>query len=92
MIRGKGGIFWPQNAEYTQTSELVKMIAEASEHKIIVSKVWNWVVRLATAIPGKTRDLANKAFGSMSYDQSISKYDFTYQVITLEESIKRAEG
>ena len=92
MIHGEGGIFWPQNAEYTRTSEMVKMIAKVSGHKITVSKVWNWVVGLARAIPGKPRGLADKAFGNMSYDQNMSKYDFEYRVVGLNESIKRSEG
>lgn len=87
MIRGKGGIFWPQNAEYSKTSDLVRMIAEANNHKILISRVWNIGVKLATLIPGKPRGLANKAFGNMSYDQKMSKYDFEYQGVGLCESI-----
>ncbi len=92
MIRGECGIFWPQNKEYTRTSDMVRMIAEVSGHKIGVSKAWNWVVGLASKIPGKPRGLANKAFGNMSYDQAMSKYDFEYQIVDLKESIKRTEG
>ena len=91
MIRGESGIFWPQNAEYTNTSEMVRMIADASKHKIHVSKGWNWVVGLARIIPGKPRGLANKAFGNLSYDQSMSKYDFDYQRVNLKDSIERTE-
>lgn len=92
MIRGEGGIFWPQNAEYTRTSEMVGMIAEVAGHKIGVSKAWNWLVALANMIPGKTRNLANKAFGNLSYDQSLSRYDFDYRLIDLKTSIERTEG
>ena len=92
MIRGEGGIFWPQNAEYTRTSEMVRMIAEVSGHKIGVSKAWNWVVGIAGHIPGKPAGLANKAFGNLSYDQSMSRYNFPYQVVSLRESIERTEG
>ncbi len=91
MIRGEEGIFWPQNAEYTRTSEMVKMIAEVSGHKIIVSKGFNWVVSIAAHMPGKIKGLANKAFGNMSYDQSMSQYEFQYQVIDLKTSIERTE-
>lgn len=91
MIRGEGGIFWPQNAEYTKTSDMVKIIAEASGHKIHVSKGWNWVVGLARIIPGKPRGLANKAFGNLSYDQKMSRYNFNYQIVSLKESIERTE-
>ena len=92
MTKGCGGVYWPQNAEYTRTSEMVKTIADVCNHKIYVSKAWNWVVGLARLIPGKTRGLADKAFGNMSYDQSMSQYDFNYQLISLKESIKRTEG
>lgn len=92
MIREKAGVYFPQNAEYASTSEMVKTIAKVANHKIHVSKAWNWVVKIATALPGKTRALANKAFGNMSYDQSMSQYDFEYQIVTLNDSIKRTEG
>ena len=91
MIRGEGGIFWPQNKEYTRTSEMVRLIAAANGHKIRVSKGWNWLVGLARIIPGKPRGMANKAFGNLSYDQDMSKYDFEYATTTLEESIKETE-
>ncbi|WP_373215108.1 sugar transferase [Ruminococcus sp. 5_1_39BFAA] len=92
MIRGESGIFWPQNAEYTRTSELVKIIGEVSGHNVRVSKRWNWVVGLASRIPGKVSGLANKAFGNMIYEQNMSQYDFKYQKVSLKESIKRTEG
>lgn len=92
MIRREGGIFWPQNAEYTRTSEMVKIIGEVSGHKVKVSKAWNWGVSLALHIPGKISGLANKAFGNMSYEQNMSQYDFKYQKVSLKESIKRTEG
>lgn len=91
MIREEGGIFWPQNAEYIRTSEMVRMIGDACGHKIRVSKAWNWIVGLASHVPGKVSGLANKAFGNMSYDQNMSKYDFNYQLVRLEESIRRTE-
>ena len=91
MMRGAGGVYWPQNAEYTCTSEIVKIIGEVSGHRVSVSKSWNWVVIIASKIPGKISGLTNKAFGNMSYDQSMSQYNFRYQFIELKESIKRTE-
>ena len=92
MMRGCGGIYWPQNAEYSRTCEMVKHIANASGHKIWVSKAFNWLVGLASHIPGKISGLANKAFGNQSYDQSMSQYDFKYQMVDLKTSIGRTEG
>lgn len=91
MIRGEGGIFWPQNAEYSNTSGIVKMIAQAHNHKICVSKLWNVGVGLATLIPGKPRGLANKAFGNLSYDHRMSDCGFEYQLVDLETSIEKIE-
>ncbi len=91
MIRGEGGIFWPQNAEYTVTSELVRLVAACNGHSIHISRIWNWIVKLSLVIPGKTRGLANKAFGNLVYEKNMSKYDFDYQIIGFEESIKRTE-
>lgn len=92
MIGGCEGIFWPQNAEYTRTSEIVRMIADSCGHHIMVSRVWNWVVSFARMIPGKPRGLADKAFGNLSYDQNMSKYAFDYQVVDLKTSIQRTEA
>ncbi len=92
MIRGEEGIFWPQNKEYSRTSEIVKQIAEVNQHRIYVSKVWNWIVVLASKLPGKIGDLANKAFGNLSYDKELSKCDFEYCIFNLQESIKETEG
>ena len=92
MIRGKGGVFWPQNAEYSRTSELVRQIAAASRHSIWVSAIWNWAVVFASKMPGKIGGLTNKAFGNMSYEQSMSRYDFDYIVADLKTSIERTEG
>lgn len=92
ILLEEGGVFWPQNAQYTRTSEMVKMIAAVSGHNIIVSKAWNWVVNIAALVPGKVSGMVDKAFGSMSYDQTISRYDFEYQLVDLKESIKRTEG
>ena len=85
-------MYWPQNAEYIQTSSMVKAIAEVSGHKILVSKAFDWVVGLSARIPGKMSILTNKAFGNLSYDQALSQYDFNYQIYDLKTSIERTEG
>ena len=91
MLRGEGGIFWPQNAEYSKTSDIVKQIAEVTGHRIAVTKVLNPLVGMGGKMPGKISELVNKAFGNLSYEQSMSRYDFDYQIVDLEESIRRTE-
>lgn len=92
MTRGLGGIYWPQNAEYGKTSEIVRLIGKASGHIVYISKMFNWLVVIASKCPGQISDLVNKAFGSLSYEQSMSKYEFEYRMVKYEESIMRVEN
>lgn len=81
------GTFWPQNAEYSNTSELVKMIAEAHGKKVHLIKGFGWALKIMSKITG----LVNKAFGSLSYDIELSKYSADYQKFSVTESIKETE-
>lgn len=90
---GRGGIFYPQNAEYITTSRMVECIGEVKGRKVHLSRLMNPFVYLASRFPGKMGGMVNKAFGSLTIDQSLSRKDFDgYQIFTLEESIRRTEG
>ena len=78
------GIFWPQNAEYSNTSELVKLIAKANNKKVHLIKGFGWLLKIMSYLTG----LVNKAFGNLSYDQKISDYKSNYRKYSLEESIE----
>lgn len=81
------GVFFPQNKEYTNTSELVTLIAEANEKKIIKTKIFNPILRLM----GNYVGVVNKAFGSLVYEKNMSEYKENYRVRNFEESIKLTE-
>ena len=81
------GIFWPQNAEYSNTSELVKMIGAANGKKIHLLKGFGWLLKIMSVFTG----LVNKAFGNLSYDVEMSNYKVEYRRFNLEESIKETE-
>ena len=81
------GIFWPQNAEYSDTSELVRMIAEVHGRKISLVKGCTFTLKVLAKFTG----LVNKAFGSLAYDMNLSKYSRNYRLFTLRESIERTE-
>ncbi len=86
------GVFFPQNSEYSQTSQLVQMIATSTENHIILTKLLNPFVWIASCIPGKISGLINKAFGNLTYDKEMSVYPKgTYQIVSLEESIRKTE-
>ncbi len=82
------GVFFPQNDTYADTSALVALIAQAGGRKVRLIKALAPFVRLAAAVPGKAGKMAEKAFGSFSYDLSMSAYPKgNYRVHGLEESI-----
>ncbi len=81
------GIFWPQNSEYSNTSELVKMIAEAHNRRIFLIRGCEFILRGMAKFTG----LVNKAFGSLTYDMTLSEYPQNYRLYTLRESIHRTE-
>ncbi len=82
------GIFWPQNSEYSNTSELVRMIGAAHNKKIHLVKGFGWLLKLMS----KFTRLINKAFGNLSYDMELSNYKDNYRVLSLVESIKVTEN
>ena len=92
ILAERSGIFYPQNHDYVSTSDMVRIIADVKGHKILIGRAFNWIVSLASLIPGKTRNMANKAFGSLCYEKDMSKYDFDYQSVDFEESIRRTES
>ncbi len=87
----ESGIFFPQNKEYTNTSELVKLIASANGHRIAIVPGTNWTIRIMMHAPGKAGRLAQKAFGDSKYDMSLSRYKTEYQLFNLKQSILRTE-
>ena len=93
MESGEGGSYFPQNAEYVRTSEMVRLIAKAAGHKIWITKLLNPAVWLARRIPGKVSGMVNKAFGNMVYELEMSEaFDGKYRCFDLERSIRLTEG
>lgn len=87
----RGGCFFPQNAEYATTAQLVKEIAAAKGKKIRLCGLLNPLVRFAAKMPGKTGRMANKAFGSLVIDRELEDEElFGYQLYNLTESVERS--
>ncbi len=82
------GIFWPQNSEYSNTTELVKLIARAYGKKIAIIPGFTWALKLLSHVTA----LMTKAFGSMTYEMELSKYKTDYRVYSLKESITETEN
>lgn len=93
VLSGEGGIYFPQNREYTKTSDMVKEIGKAAGRSVRMSRLLNPVVKIASHVPGKVSDMANKAFGNCIYKQCLSTYKgLDYQVHDLKASIELTEG
>ena len=81
------GTFYPANAEYSNTSEMVRMIAAAHGRKVRLVGGFTWLLKIMSHFTG----LVNKAFGSMSYSSDMAEYRDEYRVFSLEESIAATE-
>lgn len=79
----ENGIFFPQNNEYSNTSQLVKMIGKVHGKKINLISGFTWALKILSHFT----TLVNKAFGNFKYDKEISKYKENYCKFSLEESI-----
>lgn len=78
-----GGLFFPQNAEYVNTSEMVRLIAEAHGKKIVMTKLFNPLLRLLNV------STVNKVFGDLVYDMSMSS---NISLVPFSEMIKQTEN
>ena len=87
----KGGLWFPQNAEYGSTEQIVKEIAAAHQKKIFFCSLLNPVIRLMSKLPGKIGKITNKAFGNLTYAQELSKGIEGYCIYSITESIRRTE-
>lgn len=82
------GIFWPCNQEWSNTSELVKMIAECHGKRVLLVPGFGWALKGLSHITG----YVNKAFGNLAYEEHLGDYKSDYRLYSLAQSIKETEG
>lgn len=58
-----GGLFFPQNAEYVNTSEMVKYIAEVHGNKLLMTNLFTSLLRSLNI------STLNKVFGDLTYEK-----------------------
>ncbi|RAS76891.1 NAD-dependent epimerase/dehydratase family protein [Priestia endophytica] len=83
----ESGIFFPQNNEYVQTSELVRLIAETHGKKVMLIRIFNPIL----SVISKRIEVFNKIFGDLVYSMELSNYKQDYRVYSLRESILATE-
>ncbi len=79
------GTFYPQNKELSDTVEIIRFFAKNANHGIWITKLLNPCVWLGSFV----LQPINKMFATYYYDPEMSKMDFDYQLVSLEESLKR---
>lgn len=79
------GIFFPQNKEYVNTSNLEKLIANSMNKKMIIVKSTYPLIMLLR----KFIVQADKAFGTLIYKDT-EQFDFSYNVVNFEETIRKS--
>lgn len=85
--RELGGTFFPQNKELTDTVEVVRYFAHKYNKKIWISRLFNPFVWLGSFF---LKPLP-KMFSDSYYVPEMSKYDFDYQLVGFEDSLKGIE-
>lgn len=87
ILNEESGIFFPQNTEYSNTSEMVKLIAAANGKKLHLLHGTSWAVKCIGLFIG----LVKKAFGSFTYDKQLSEYKEEYNKFSLSASIEESK-
>lgn len=82
------GVFWPQNSEYSNTSEMFCEIAAAHNKKVIMIKGLSWLLKIIS----RFSTVINKVFGNLTYDKAMSAYDKDYCKYSRKMSIYLSEG
>ena len=88
ILNEESGTFFPQNSEYTNTSEMVKMIATANGKKLHLIHGFGWAVKFLGLFTGMVR----KAFGSLTYNKELDNKVQGYQRYSLLQSIEETES
>jgi UDP-glucose 4-epimerase len=87
ILNGVSGVVFPQNTEYADTCEIIRYYAKKYNHKIWITKLLNPFVWMT----GSLLRSVGKMFSDSTYDMEMSKYDFDYNVVSLEESYQNIE-
>lgn len=84
IFRDMHGVFYPQNKEYVDTVEVVRYFAKRAGRKVWISRLFNPLVAIGSLFVKRLC----KMFASSYYEQEMSQYDFDYQVVAFEDSLK----
>ena len=81
------GTFHLQNKEYADTVEIVRYYAKVNHHRLWCTRLFNPLVWLGSFF---LTPLC-KMFANQYYTQDLTTYDFNYQLVSFNESLKRIQ-
>lgn len=79
------GTVYPQNAEYSDTVEIVRHFAKTNGKRIWITRLLNPAIWLL----GNHVRALGKMFSDSTYDMEMSQYPFEYQIVSFKESLKK---
>ena len=91
LEEGTSGVYFPQNATYASAAELVTQIRKIQGKKTYLWRGLNPMVCFWAKMPGRGPKMLRKVFGTYVYDKDMSRIPGNYQLVDLEESIRRSE-
>lgn len=81
----KQGLYFPQNTEYINTSDMVKLITEIHGKKLLMPKLFNPLLKSLNL------SIINKLFGNLVIDKKLSHNLKDYNISNFEETILLSE-
>lgn len=87
MESGEGGLYFPQNRAYVNTSEMVCQIARCHGRTLLCVPGFGWLLRAV----GSRVDTIGKVFGTLTYDQAMSRAFRDESELDFPETIRLTE-
>ncbi|GAA0469187.1 NAD-dependent epimerase/dehydratase family protein [Alkalibacillus silvisoli] len=95
IVHEASGLYFPQNKDYVNTTQLAKKVAKAHGKKLKVTSILNWAVSIAL----KQSETFRKVFGTFVYDNElpgspgtlINNKRIDYETMSFDESINNTE-
>ncbi|MGJ4848619.1 NAD-dependent epimerase/dehydratase family protein [Bacillota bacterium Meth-B3] len=84
---GEGGLFLPQDGEYVDTGEMMRLVARAHGRGLKLIPGLRALTRLLGRLPGAF----GKVFGDLTIDRALSERPEGYRRLTLKQAIEETE-
>jgi len=83
--RESSGLFFPQDKEYVDATNMVKLVAQNNGKKILVTKIFNPIIKYMPL------NIVKKIFGNLTYEKidTVEIYNFSENIRKTEEKSKR---